>query len=201
MKDLRDFIKLLRDTGAAGRSSTPRSTRSSRSPRSPTAWSRPEVRRSYSPSPRATRSRCSSISSAVTKRMCLALRAGSYDELSARVERLVSLEVPSGAWEKVKALSEAQGHRRRSSRAVSRTAPARKWCMTGDAVDLGALPILQCWPLDAGRYVTLPLVFTRHPTDRQAQRRHVPPAGVRPEHHRHALAYPQGCGGALPGGR
>ena len=35
--------------------------------------------------------------------------------------------------------------------------------LTGDQVDLEALPVLQCWPLDAGRFITLPLVFTRHP--------------------------------------
>ncbi len=29
--------------------------------------------------------------------------------------------------------------------------------------DLTALPILQCWPQDGGRFVTLPLVFTRDP--------------------------------------
>ena len=32
------------------------------------------------------------------EQMCLALRAGSYDELAARVQSLVSLEVPTGAW-------------------------------------------------------------------------------------------------------
>ena len=35
--------------------------------------------------------------------------------------------------------------------------------MKGEAVDLDTLPILKCWPLDGGRYITLPLVFTRHP--------------------------------------
>ncbi len=29
--------------------------------------------------------------------------------------------------------------------------------------DLDALPIITCWPQDAGRFVTFPLVFTRHP--------------------------------------
>lgn len=34
--------------------------------------------------------------------------------------------------------------------------------------DLGRLPILKCWPGDAGRFITLPLVFTRDPeTGRQ----------------------------------
>ncbi len=30
-------------------------------------------------------------------------------------------------------------------------------------VDLSALPVLRCWPLDGGRFITLPLVFTRDP--------------------------------------
>ena len=34
---------------------------------------------------------------------------------------------------------------------------------TGADVDLEALPVLKCWPLDAGRFITLPLVFTKHP--------------------------------------
>ncbi len=29
--------------------------------------------------------------------------------------------------------------------------------------DLGILPVLQCWPYDGGRFVTLPMVHTRHP--------------------------------------
>lgn len=31
------------------------------------------------------------------------------------------------------------------------------------APDLGALPVLKCWPHDGGRFVTLPLVHTYHP--------------------------------------
>lgn len=33
--------------------------------------------------------------------------------------------------------------------------------MKGEDVDLSILPVLKCWPKDAGRFVTLPLVFTR----------------------------------------
>ncbi len=29
--------------------------------------------------------------------------------------------------------------------------------------DLGSLPVLKCWPHDGGRFITLPLVHTRHP--------------------------------------
>lgn len=31
------------------------------------------------------------------------------------------------------------------------------------AADLSLLPVLQCWPHDGGRYITLPLVHTKHP--------------------------------------
>ena len=29
--------------------------------------------------------------------------------------------------------------------------------------DLGILPVLKCWPYDGGRFITLPMVHTRHP--------------------------------------
>jgi 4-hydroxy-3-polyprenylbenzoate decarboxylase len=44
-----------------------------------------------------------------------------------------------------------------------RRGQAQEVVRTGADVDLGALPVLHCWPLDAGRFVTLPLVFTRDP--------------------------------------
>jgi 4-hydroxy-3-polyprenylbenzoate decarboxylase len=38
---------------------------------------------------------------------------------------------------------------------------------TGDAVDLARLPVLTCWPQDAGPFITLPLVITRDPETRK----------------------------------
>ena len=35
--------------------------------------------------------------------------------------------------------------------------------LRGDAVKLSDLPILKCWPKDGGRFITLPLVFTKDP--------------------------------------
>jgi 4-hydroxy-3-polyprenylbenzoate decarboxylase len=35
--------------------------------------------------------------------------------------------------------------------------------LTGDQVDLTRIPVLKCWPLDAGRFITLPQVYTRDP--------------------------------------
>jgi 4-hydroxy-3-polyprenylbenzoate decarboxylase len=41
----------------------------------------------------------------------------------------------------------------------------RGWCqqVVIKEPDLGILPVLKCWPHDGGRYITLPLVHTRHP--------------------------------------
>ena len=43
-----------------------------------------------------------------------------------------------------------------------RSAPCQE-VVESDHPSLAALPILQCWPRDAGRYITLPMVFTRDP--------------------------------------
>ena len=63
---------------------------------------------------------------------------------------------------------------------------------------LDELPILKCWPEDGGRFITLPLVFTKDPETGDAQHRHVPDAGVRRPHDRHALAAAQGRRAAPP---
>lgn len=35
--------------------------------------------------------------------------------------------------------------------------------MAGEEVDLRRLPVLKCWPLDGGPFLTLPLVITKDP--------------------------------------
>jgi 4-hydroxy-3-polyprenylbenzoate decarboxylase len=39
--------------------------------------------------------------------------------------------------------------------------PCQEVVHTGKEVDLSTIPVLHCWPLDGGPFVTLPLVFTR----------------------------------------
>ncbi len=161
MKDLRDFIKLLRDKGRLTVIDTPVD------PVLEITEIADRVVKAGGPALLFTNPKGSSFPVLINQfgsdeRICLALRAASYEELSARVEGLVSLEVPSGTWGKVKALSKLKDLAAVQPRSV-KSGPCQEVVLTGDAVDLGALPILQCWPLDAGRYITLPLVFTRHP--------------------------------------
>ena len=37
----------------------------------------------------------------------------------------------------------------------------------GDVIDVLAFPVLQCWPMDGGRFITLPCVVTRDPKTRK----------------------------------
>ena len=96
------------------------------------------------------------------ERMCLALGADSYDELAARVAELTAIEVPDTTWDKLKALGRLKAIADLQPRVVKRGA-CQEVVLTGDQIDLEALPVLKCWPLDGGRYITLPLVFTKHP--------------------------------------
>lgn len=95
-------------------------------------------------------------------RMALALRVGSLEELSRRIEGVVALTPPSGLCEKLQVARTLRGLAALGPRRVLR-GPSQEVVLTGDQVDLGRLPVLQCWPLDAGRYITLPLVFTCDP--------------------------------------
>ena len=47
--------------------------------------------------------------------------------------------------------------------ASARRGPVQEVVRTGADVDLSRIPVLKCWPMDAGRFITLPLVFTRDP--------------------------------------
>ncbi len=47
------------------------------------------------------------------------------------------------------------------SKYKGKCAPCQEVVEMGDAVDLTKIPVLKCWPKDAGRFVTLPLVFTK----------------------------------------
>ena len=96
------------------------------------------------------------------ERTCLALRTPDYDALGARVMGLFDLEMPEGMMEKVKALGRLRDLASFAPKRVKK-APCQDVVLRGDDVDLTLLPVLQCWPLDAGRFVTLPLVFTRDP--------------------------------------
>jgi 4-hydroxy-3-polyprenylbenzoate decarboxylase len=95
-------------------------------------------------------------------RTCLALRTPDYEALGEKVMGLFDLGMPEGMLEKVKALGRLRDLASFAPKKVKK-APCQDVVLRGDDVDLDLLPVLKCWPLDAGRFITLPLVFTRDP--------------------------------------
>ena len=98
------------------------------------------------------------------QRMAWALGVDDIDELTQRVRKTLAMVQgpPSGLVNKMRALGDLVGMARTQPKTVSR-GPCQDVVLTGDDADLNMLPALKCWPLDAGRYITLPLVISRDP--------------------------------------
>ncbi|MCH8309353.1 MAG: UbiD family decarboxylase, partial [Chloroflexi bacterium] len=98
------------------------------------------------------------------QRTAWALGVENIEELTARVRKLLGLAQgpPTGLMGKVRALGDLVSVARTQPKTVRR-APCQEVVITGDDVDLNILPALKCWPQDAGRYITLPLVISRDP--------------------------------------
>jgi len=95
------------------------------------------------------------------ERMCLALEVRSLDEIAARIAKLLKPDVPMGLFEKLQALAKL----REFSEALPllvRTAPCQE-VVLHNSPSLSFLPVIQCWPKDAGRYITFPMVITKDP--------------------------------------
>ncbi|HHW03073.1 MAG TPA: menaquinone biosynthesis decarboxylase [Thermoanaerobacterales bacterium] len=99
------------------------------------------------------------------ERMNLALSVKNLDEIAGRINELIHAAMPEGFVEKVRTFSRFAGLARIFPKKV-KDAPCQQ--VIEEEVDLFKLPILKCWPQDGGRYITLPLVFTKDPvTGRQ----------------------------------
>jgi 4-hydroxy-3-polyprenylbenzoate decarboxylase len=105
------------------------------------------------------------------QRMALSMGAGSVEEAARELGALLKARPPVGFGEAIQLLGLALDLRHAKPKLVSDGAcqevvlrgaelagGAREGCPT-----LAELPILKCWPLDAGRFITLPCVVTRDP--------------------------------------
>ncbi len=98
------------------------------------------------------------------QRTAWALGVESLDDLAEGVRKLLGLlqDPPQGLVDKVKTLGELVGVARTQPKTV-RSGVCQEVVITGDDVDVNMLPALKCWPEDAGRFITLPLVISRDP--------------------------------------
>jgi 4-hydroxy-3-polyprenylbenzoate decarboxylase len=98
------------------------------------------------------------------QRMAWALGVDHLDDLVGRLQGLLGLihGPPEGLLNKVRTLGQLVHLGSFQPKTVGR-APCQEIVLKGDDVDLFQFPIIKCWPMDAGRYITLPLVITRDP--------------------------------------
>jgi 4-hydroxy-3-polyprenylbenzoate decarboxylase len=94
-------------------------------------------------------------------RMKLALGVNSLDEIADRIRMFMDVKSPQGFLEKLKMLPMLAEMGKFFPKTVP-TGPCKE-VIKRDNFSLLDFPILQCWPQDAGRFITLPCVTTRDP--------------------------------------
>jgi len=95
------------------------------------------------------------------RRMAMALGADSLDDIAAEIADLTKPDIPQGLGAKI-----AMGLKyARLAKFIPKHAKGAAPCqeIVMDPPRLSALPVLTCWPLDGGPFITLPLVFTHDP--------------------------------------
>jgi len=95
------------------------------------------------------------------RRMNLALEVDSLDQVADRIRAFMDVKSPQGFLDKVKMLPMLAEMGKFFPKAVS-SGPCKE-VIKRDNFSLLGFPILQCWPKDAGRFITLPCVVTRDP--------------------------------------
>jgi len=95
------------------------------------------------------------------RRMQMALGVKHMDEIAERIRQLLNMKSPEGFLEKLKMLPMLADMGKFFPRVVQ-TGPCKE-VVRKEGFSLLDFPILQCWPKDAGRFITLPCVITRDP--------------------------------------
>ncbi len=98
-------------------------------------------------------------------RMAWALGVDRLDDLGERVSKLLDLTIPGTFTERLRKLGTLLDVVKAAPRRAS-AVPCQEMVETGHP-SLAGLPVLRCWPGDAGRFITLPCVVTRDPVSGQ----------------------------------
>jgi 4-hydroxy-3-polyprenylbenzoate decarboxylase len=95
------------------------------------------------------------------RRMEIALQVESVDEVAARITEMLEMRMPQGLINKLKMLPKLADMAGFFPKVVS-SGPCKE-VVRHDGFSLHELPVLTCWPQDAGPFITLPMVFSRNP--------------------------------------
>ena len=97
------------------------------------------------------------------RRMQMALETESLDDIAERIQALMNVKSPEGMMGKLKMLPMLAEVGKFFPRVIPAKGAAVKQVILRDRFSVLDFPVLQCWPLDGGRFITLPLVVTRDP--------------------------------------
>ena len=95
------------------------------------------------------------------KRIAMALGVDNVEDIANDIQELIELKPPQNLIEKLKFLPRLFEISHYPPKLISGKAPCHEVVLTDDEIDLFKFPILKCWPLDGGRFITLPAVFTK----------------------------------------
>jgi 4-hydroxy-3-polyprenylbenzoate decarboxylase len=98
---------------------------------------------------------------ASARKMEIALEVASIEDIAGRISSYLEMRAPEGLVGKLKMLPKLAEMGSFFPKTVS-SAPCKE-VIRHDGFSLLDYPILKCWPQDGGRFITLPLVFTKNP--------------------------------------
>src|SRR5208337_3162411 len=94
------------------------------------------------------------------RKMEIALEVASVEEVAARIVEFLEMRMPEGLIGKLKMLPKLAEMGGFFPKTVSK-GPCQEVVHTS-GMSLAQFPILKCWPEDGGRFITLPMVFSRN---------------------------------------
>ena len=95
------------------------------------------------------------------RRMEIALGVDNIEAIADRIAGLIELQQPQGLIEKLKLLPKLSELNAVFPKMVS-SGPVKE-IVLHDNFSLDEFPVLHCWPGDGGRFITLPMVFSKNP--------------------------------------
>jgi 4-hydroxy-3-polyprenylbenzoate decarboxylase len=95
------------------------------------------------------------------RRMEIALEVSSVEEVARRIYEFLEMRMPEGILGKLKMLPKLAEVGAFFPKIVS-DGPCKE-IVRREKFSLDYFPILKCWPEDGGRYITLPMVFSKNP--------------------------------------
>ena len=96
------------------------------------------------------------------RRMEIALGVKDVDEIAQRIAGFLELQKPEGLLDKLKMLPKLSEISASFPKIVSK-GRCKEVIRKSGSFSLDEYPILHCWPQDGGRFITLPMVFSKDP--------------------------------------